>query len=329
MKRFKLFWLLVVSTHLLVAHQTGLSYLKLTRDNNNSSIFAIYKKPLEDSQAKPIEINLPSKCLKESSQEITIENGFIIEQYRIKCLGNTLIDSRIWVDGLVSSDKGILLEYSEDGFRQQNLLRSSRPFALIERKRDSLEISLEYIGLGFAHILSGTDHLLFLFALLLLVPNLRTLLYSITAFTISHSIALALSTLDIVVTPVPFIEAMIALSILILYREVIIDDHNSLGRRYLPWMVLFFGLLHGMGFATVLGEIGLPPYDIPTALLAFNIGIELGQLLFVSSILILHTIIYFISGSLYIKLLDSIKIYLSYILGGVSTFWFIERVVSF
>jgi len=328
MKKIRLFWLLVVSTHLLVAHQTGLSYLKLTRDND-SNILAIYKKPLEDSQAKSIEINLPSKCYRERSQDITIENGFIIEQYIIRCLDNTLIDSRIWVDGLISSDKGILLEYNEGGFKQQNLLRSSRPFALIEEKRSSFEISLEYIGLGFTHILSGVDHLLFLFALLLLVPNLRILLYSITAFTISHSIALALSTLDIVVTPIPFVEAMIALSILILYREVIIDDLYSISRRYLPWIVLFFGLLHGMGFATVLGEIGLPPYDIPTALLAFNIGIELGQLLFVSSIVILHTLICFIFGSIYIKLLDNIKIYLSYILGGISTFWFIERVILF
>ena len=171
--------------------------------------------------------------------------------------------------------------------------------------------------MGFFHILTGYDHLLFLFALLLLASDMRILLYSITAFTISHSLSLALTIFDIVDVPIPFVEAMIALSIIILYREVLVDNGVSYSRFRLPLVVLLFGILHGLGFATLLNQIGLPRYDLATALIAFNIGIELGQILFVSLAYIV--MIY----------LSHFRLLLAYLLGGISTFWFIERLLSF
>lgn len=313
---------------MLHAHQTGLSYLKLTKEQSGE-ISVLYKKPLEDSQAKGITINFPASCSRSETDSVTVKNGFIVEKFTLLCSGEGLKNARIWIDGLVSSDKGLLFTYKHGDKIENALLRSSRPFVLIEDKRSSAEIFGEYVELGFFHILSGYDHLLFLFALLLLVPNYKILFFSITAFTLSHSVSLGLSALHLVSVPAPFVEAMIALSIVILYREVIADDRESFSRRHLPWMVLFFGLLHGLGFASALTEIGLPKNFIPASLLAFNIGVELGQLLFVVTILLIAWIAKRIFGSLFISNRRVIFYYLSYIFGSLSTLWLIERVGGF
>ncbi|SFV61263.1 putative membrane protein [hydrothermal vent metagenome] len=314
----KILLLLVSSTIISTAHQTGLSYLKLSKIEGGD-ILVVYKKPLEDSQAKNIEINFPSICKKRKEYDgaVVIENGFIVDKFSLKCTKDTLFDSRIWIDGLVKSDRGVLIEYREGDYRQRNLLRASKPFMYIEKRRSSWEIFVEYIELGFFHILSGYDHLLFLFALLLLASDMRILFYSITAFTISHSLSLVLTVFGVVDVPIPYVESMIALSIIILYREVIEGRGATYGRFQLPLVVLLFGILHGLGFATLLNQIGLPRYDLSTALVAFNIGIELGQILFVSLAYIV------------MRYLIGMKIVLAYIFGGISTFWFIQRVLIY
>jgi len=318
MNTLRIVLLFVSFTILSTAHQTGLSYLRLSKIDS-SKISVIYKKPLEDSQAKGIVINFPAQCkVDRDYRDIPIiENGFIVDNFSLICSMDTLFGSRIWVDGLVKSDKGILIEYREGDYLQQNLLRSSKPFMHIERQRRYWEIFVEYIELGFFHILSGYDHLLFLFALLLLSGNIKILLYSITAFTISHSFSLLLTVLGIVSVPIPYVEAMIALSIIILYREVIEDKKVIYNNFRLPLVVLLFGILHGLGFATLLNQIGLPKNNLLTGLIAFNIGIELGQILFVSIVYI------------FMRYIVKIRLQLSYIFGGISTFWFIERVLAF
>jgi hydrogenase/urease accessory protein HupE len=138
------------------------------------------------------------------------------------------------------------------------------------------------------HILTGPDHLLFVFGLLLLVSTSRLLLQTITAFTLGHSITLSVAALGLATVPQRPIEVLIAVSVLVLAVELARDPaHASLLRRF-PWaMALLFGLLHGFGFAGALAEAGLPPGDIPLALVSFNVGIELGQLAFVGAVLVL------------------------------------------
>ena len=145
------------------------------------------------------------------------------------------------------------------------------------------EVVRTYTVLGIEHILSGFDHLLFVLALVLLVQGTRRLLATITAFTAAHSLTLAGATLGWVQVPGPPVEASIALSIAFVASEII---HARQGRRSItaryPWVVAFtFGLLHGFGFAGALAQVGLPQSSIPIALLFFNVGVELGQLLFV------------------------------------------------
>jgi len=322
----KTLWMLLLCSYLLHAHQTGLSYIQLTQ-KPHGEVAVVYKKPLEDSQAKGISINFPASCHRMETKNISVKNGFIVELFSLTCSHSTLKGSRIWIDGLVSSDKGVIIYYQEDGITKSRLLRASRPFMLIDDTRSLLQLFREYMELGFFHILSGYDHLLFLFALLLLVENLKVLLYSITAFTISHSITLGLSALHLIAVPIPFVEAMIALSIVVLYREVLSGDRDSLSRRHIPLMTLLFGLLHGLGFASALVQIGLPEHDILSALLSFNIGIELGQLLFVVTIVFVA----FVCNTLacFRDKKAEIEQILAYIFGTLSSFWLIERVLSF
>ena len=151
-----------------------------------------------------------------------------------------------------------------------------------------LDAAKRYISLGIEHILWGIDHLLFVLALLIIVRGPWMLVKTITAFTIAHSITLALATLDIITVPSRPVEAAIALSIVFLCVEIIHGHRGQVGLTYrYPWLVAFaFGLLHGLGFAGALSEIGLPQSEIPQALLFFNIGVEIGQLAFVGVVVV-------------------------------------------
>jgi hydrogenase/urease accessory protein HupE len=189
------------------------------------------------------------------------------------------------------------------------------------------EIAWSYTVLGVEHILSGIDHLLFVFALLLVVRGAKRVIATITAFTIAHSITLVAATLGWVTVPGPPVEAIIALSIVFVAAEVVrgLEGRPGLTARA-PWVVAFsFGLLHGFGFAGALAETGLPQTAIPVALLMFNVGVEIGQLMFVATILILAA-----SSR---KILTTHPVWsvplAAYSIGTMAAFWTIERIFSF
>ncbi len=143
-----------------------------------------------------------------------------------------------------------------------------------------------YFVLGVEHILLGIDHLLFVLGLLLLVGSPKRLIVTVTAFTVAHSITLAAATLGFVHVPQAPVEAVIALSVMFVAAEILraAQGRASLTARA-PWLVAFvFGLLHGLGFAGALREVGLPQTDIPLALLFFNVGVEVGQLAFIAAV---------------------------------------------
>jgi hypothetical protein len=184
-----------------------------------------------------------------------------------------------------------------------------------------------YVWLGIEHILTGFDHLLFVFCLLLLVgARTKPLLRTITAFTIGHSITLSLAALQILTLPQAPTEALIALSIFFLAIELVREKGDkTLTQRY-PWLVsLLFGLLHGLGFAGALAEIGLPAGFIPTALAAFNIGVELGQLTFVAAMIALGLLLRrAVAGTRSALALKAA----AYAAGSCAAFWSIERISS-
>ncbi len=316
--------LFIFSMTTLHSHQTGLSYIEIMEDENYK-ISVIYKKPLEDTQAQDIFIRYPLKCVQHLNAIQTIVNGFVLNKYSLNCGESGLKNSRIWIDGLVRSDRGVLIRYEKNSKVQTALLRSTTPFIQINHKSSKLELLFEYIDLGIVHIWGGFDHLLFVFSLILLAINKKTLFYSVTAFTLSHSITLAFGILGIVTVDILYVEAMIALSIVFLARELIVDKRDSFTRKNLGVITFIFGLLHGFGFSSVLSSIGLPQGEIPLSLFAFNLGIEIGQILF---IIFVGSILLVVKKYI-AKYEKKINIYIAYFIGGLSSFWLVERVISF
>ena len=182
-----------------------------------------------------------------------------------------------------------------------------------------------YGVLGVEHILFGFDHLVFVFALLLVVTNYWKLLQAVTSFTVAHSITLAAATLGWVNVPQSPVEAVIALSILFVAAEIV---HWRQGRpgitRERPWLVAFvFGLLHGFGFAGALSEIGLPEHAIPLSLLFFNLGVEAGQLMFIAAVFLVWAVFRKVPWPQWVWRVPV------YAIGGLAGFWTIERIAGF
>ena len=190
-------------------------------------------------------------------------------------------------------------------------------------------VGKQYLVLGIKHILEGYDHLLFLACLLFIAGTGRRILITVTGFTIAHSFTLALAALGIVKVPIPPVEAVIALSIVFLATEIARNRQDTLTWRYPIAVSASFGLLHGFGFAAVLSDIGLPQVEIPSALLFFNIGVEIGQLMCVVGAFLL------VFGFRRLRLLQPIdsnyyvRIPIAYVVGILSTFWMVQRLAGF
>ncbi len=194
------------------------------------------------------------------------------------------------------------------------------------------DVATTYLNLGIEHIWGGTDHLLFVACLILIAGTWRRILITITGFTVAHSITLTLAALELVRLPVPPIEVMIALSIVFLAREIALDRRDTLTWRYPIVVSSTFGLLHGFGFASALRDIGLPQTEIPAALLAFNVGVEIGQIEFVAATISIIWVIRKASQRFVTERgnwLHLIEKPIAYAVGGITMLWTIERVGTF
>ena len=245
---------------------------------------------------------------KVSSEEIL--QGTILT---IEGLNKTLIDVLVNVTYL-------------NGQKVTLMLQPDRDSSIIPGKTSTYDVIKTYSKLGVEHILLGIDHLLFVLALIMITKGKWRILKTITAFTLAHSITLSLAALGYVNFPTPPVEAVIALSIVFLAVEIVknINGKETLTSQK-PWLVAFtFGLLHGFGFAGALADIGLPQQDIPWALAFFNVGVEIGQIVFV---LVVLTFIKLLSYKKNWPVL--IKKIPAYAIGSMAAFWLIERVVRF
>lgn len=203
----------------------------------------------------------------------------------------------------------------------------------IPEKEDTWNVAADYTVLGVEHILEGYDHLLFIVCLVLLAGSLRRVLITITGFTISHSITLGMAALGLVHVPVAAVEASIALSIVFVATELARDRRGTLTWRYPIAVSSTFGLLHGFGFAAVLSEIGLPQTEVPAALLFFNVGVEVGQVMFVVAVLTLflsaRRVVPMLRRASFVDVLSMVQRPAAYLVGTLSLFWTIDRVSGF
>ncbi|MEQ1940782.1 HupE/UreJ family protein [Mesorhizobium sp. VNQ89] len=235
-----------------------------------------------------------------------------------------LAGQRIDFVGLQATITDVLVRVSWlDGRKVTSIVKPAQPWIDLSEPQNTWQVGKTYMVLGIEHILMGFDHLLFVVGLMIIVRSTRSLIKTITAFTVAHSITLALATLGYASVPAAPLNAAIALSILFLGVEVVRlwRGQTSFTLRN-PWVVAFaFGLLHGFGFASGLTTVGLPASDIPLALLAFNIGVEIGQLAFVLIILLIHRALLILR----FNLPTWVPYVPGYVVGSLGAFWTIER----
>ncbi len=306
------------------AHEIRPAYLEVMPTQSGWQV--LWKQPVVGDTAVALQPVFSGGWLDNSPVELSRTPTHLVKQWRVAAGQTALEGQTITITGLERTITDTLVRIRlSDGSDITRLLKPDAPSMLVEAGRGAPAVAA-YLVLGIEHILLGIDHLLFVLGLLLLVRKRARLLWTLTAFTLAHSITLALSALQIVQVSVPLIEAAIALSILFVAVEVVNlwRGDAGLASRW-PWGVAFaFGLLHGFGFASALGEVGLPKDAVLPALLLFNLGVEIGQLAFVAAVLALYSALRRIVPGL----LERGRWLAPYAIGGLAGFWCIERSVA-
>ncbi|WP_286193966.1 HupE/UreJ family protein [Tropicibacter sp. R16_0] len=323
-----------VWTGMAQAHALDPGYLQLQHLNNGAwQVF--WRKPTVQGEPMAIDAVLPPNCAPARAEgDPQFDGAAWVSQWVALCPGG-LAGQTIVIEGLEATRTDVLVRLSgPEGQALSKRLTADQTGFTVPIEMTGWAVFSSYVALGFDHILEGLDHLLFVFALLVLIRHPWRLVGAITAFTVAHSITLALATLDLIRVPSPPVEAVIALSIVLLAVEILRrrQGGDQLTERY-PWLLSFgFGLLHGLGFAGALAEIGLPQGDIPLALLAFNVGVEAGQLAFVAVILVTFAVLRWVAPRVTAVLRDPTSagtLVMGYAIGGVATYWLAERVAGF
>jgi hypothetical protein len=308
------------------AHPLSPALLEV-QELGNDRVEVSFKTSLPQPPGEALRPVLPAACEALGRPELTQEAAAIVARWTVGCATSDLVGGRIGVDGLASAWSAALVRIRfADGRVVKRALRAGEPSFVVPDRDRPFDVARAYTLLGLQHILTGPDHLLFVFGLILLVVGPGLLLKTITAFTVGHSVTLTLATLGLVRLPSQPMEVLIALSIYVLAVELArggADAGTRLARS--PWiMALAFGLLHGLGFAGALREVGLPSGEIPLALLSFNAGIELGQIVFVATILA--------AGMLVRACLPPLPAWTRWIpiygMGSLSVLWCCERTLA-
>ncbi len=305
------------------AHPLAPSLLGL-REGEGAIVEVVWKTPVLQAAGTTLRPRLPGSCGTPESTMDSIVAGGATQRWTAQC--GELVGTRIGVEGLERSrtDTIVRVEF-RDGRKWSAVLSPDEPERIIPPTVTWLEVATDYGVIGFEHVISGVDHLLFVLGLLLLMPTARLRVATISAFTLGHSVTLAFAVLGFARVPVGLIELTIAASIFVLAIELARAPDTSSALRRHPWaMTGAFGLLHGFGFAGALGQIGLPQQDLALALGAFNVGIELGQLAFVVAALAVISLI----GPILRLAPSAIASLPSYVIGSTAAYWFFDRLAS-
>jgi len=314
-----------------VAHKFAPSLLKLTELPSSVSglqrFHVLWKTPAQSTSRVLLKPQWPEACDSSPLSPSRAEGSAVVTTWHLDCefADGNLAGHAIGLAGLADNQaSAMVIVELLNGQTYQQLLSAEISVFEIPEANAAARVFGDYIGLGVEHIWSGLDHLLFIFGLLLLVPARIRLIATITAFTLGHSVTLSLVALGLFSYPVALAELLIALSIFLLALELARSDGGGRWWRD-PWYLAgSFGLLHGMGFAGALLETGLPQDNILLALLAFNLGIELGQLIFVALAMAIWCVVAQPLQSR-IKPLRSVFVYA---LGGLSAMWCMQRAVQ-
>lgn len=318
------------------AHRLSPAFFGMTQTAPNE--YAVqWKVSISGGLAEALRPRLPAGCTVSGPVRLYVlddtqaARDIRLQHANVRC-ETPLAGKTFAVDGLASTSTDVLfrLDYA-DGRSFTHRLVPAHPSVVIPQRPGAFDVITTYTVLGIEHILRGVDHLLFVFALLLLVKTWRRLVWTITAFTAAHSLTLAAATLGVVKVSSAAVEATIALSILFLATELARHvpggpdaQRETLTMRF-PWIVAFcFGLLHGLGFAGALRDIGLPEQAVPLALLFFNAGVEIGQLIFIGAVLVLGAALALLPR----KLPAASPRFAAYVIGCVAAYWVFARALT-
>jgi len=308
------------------AHETRPASLHLS-ETSPGRYTVVWKVPAVGDQVLHLTVIWPEGTRDAVAPTRQFAGDALIERRAIDCGPAGLVGKTLAVEGLLitMTDVFVRIDFL-DGRTQTALLKPARSSFEVRARQPVLEIATSYLVLGIEHILGGIDHLLFVLGLILTVRGFGALVKADTAFTLAHSATLVLSTLGLVRIPQPPVEVIIALSILFLACEMLRrrNGESTLASRR-PWIVAsIFGLLHGFGFAGALSEVGFPETDLPAALVMFNVGVEVGQLLFIGAVFALAAGLK--------RLLRQPPPWwrpaTAYALGTTAAFWMIERLAT-
>ena len=309
------------------AHRLQPAYLEIN-EQSAGKFSILWKRPFIGGRPMNISPQLPAGCSNITEPVVqTLVTG-AVERWLVDCGESGMINNTIVIEGLSATQTDALLRIQLiDGSMHTTVLRPDSPSFVVPEKASKTKVAGSYLMLGIEHILGGFDHLLFVLGLLLIVRSTMLLIKTITSFTLAHSVTLAVAALGFVYVPQAPVEAVIALSIIFLATELVKQHRGKAGlTTRAPWLVaLCFGLLHGFGFAGALTEVGLPQSDIPLALLFFNVGVEVGQLMFVAGVLCVTWVI----KKMKFRWPVWVEQGPAYAIGSLAAFWFIQRTVSF
>lgn len=300
------------------AHETRPAYL-LIEQTGETNYALTFRQP--ELGGRYLGLLVSSDCEPEGEMTHRLRSRSLESAWSVDCGQMSILDARVTIVGLDQTMIDTLVHLSlANGDQIDRVLTPREPVLLAEGEK-GLSFLPGYFVLGVEHLLFGLDHVAFLIVLLYLIRRTSTLIIAITSFTIAHSITLGLAAFDIITVPQQPVEAVIALSIVIVALELTRRDGESVISRF-PWSLTFvFGLLHGLGFAGAMAEIGLPPDSALVALLLFNIGIEVGQLMIIGVVLLANFAWRHVEPDIP-TWVYRVPVYL---IGGMSSFWLIDR----
>ena len=304
---------IILSTNIILSHEMNPARLVLNEETG-SNYRVTWMFPV-NAAGLPAEVSFPD-CIESDKELPRQEQKYLISKLNLYC-EESIQGKVITLKGLSRVTDALISIRFLDETKFEGLATINTPSIVVPK-----EVSLyptNYFWLGVEHLLSGIDHMLFVFGLLFLVVGINTLVKTITAFTLAHSITLTLSVLGWVSLPQASTEAFIALTLIYLALEVG-DQHNY---KSTPWVLAFgFGLLHGFGFAGALTDIGFGSENLLFSLFFFNLGIEAGQLMVLP---VFGLLVWLLNNT---KLKEVGYRYSSYAIGGLGSFWLIERVLK-
>jgi hydrogenase/urease accessory protein HupE len=308
------------------AHEVRPAYLEL-REEQEGEFSVLLKTPMLGDARLALYPALSGQTERTTPVAARATGDAAVQTWRLRS-AEPLRGQQVRIDGLAGTmtDALVRVEFA-DGSNWIQRLTPGQPAATIPIRPGAFGVAGVYLRLGVEHILTGIDHLLFVLALLIITGPTWQLVKTITAFTVAHSITLALATLGFVHMPSRPVEAVIALSIVFVAAEIVGLRQGRVGlAARMPWIVAFiFGLLHGFGFAGALNEVGLPQGHIPVALFFFNVGVEIGQLLFVGAVLAVAAAV----RRARVSYPGWAKLIPAYAIGTTAMFWVIQRVAQF